>query len=508
MGVTAASESMQERPSPHVRRRRIKLHRARTVWGAIAMTTVCAFLPGSGFVVAGRRQLGLWVLLPHLLVAAVGLWWVATHTRDVLRLAVDPDRLLFAATVLLVLLLAWVVVLIATYRMLRPEEPPRWERMLGGAWVVVLCLIVAAPLVVGARYAMVQRDFINSVFGDSRSATRPAADAADPWGGDDRVNVLLLGGDGGVNREGIRTDSVMVASMNTGTGDTVLFSLPRNLQEVPFPEGSPLAELYPDGFTGEGDPLEWMLNAVYRNVPAQHPGALGETDNEGADALKLAVSGALGLDVDYYMLVNLAGFEEVVDAIGGVMVNINDPIPIGGNSDLGIAPDDYLEPGPNQHLDGFEALWFARGRYGYDDYHRMERQRCLINAVIDEAEPLNVLRRYEALIRAGEEIVRTDLPQDMLPAFVDLALDVKNAKVRSVVFKSSEQFSPGDPDYDWMHETVQRAIGQGPKRPGPGKGNGAGGNGPDGNGAGGNDTSDDVVQKPKDACAYTADAQD
>src|SRR5699024_8677939 len=157
---------------------------------------------------------------------------------------------------------------------------------------------------------------------------------------------------------------MIVASVDTNSGDTTLFSVPRNLMHVPFPEDSPLHEIYPNGFTGEGDDGEWMLNAVYRNVPKMHPGILGTSDNEGADALKQALTVALGIPVDYYVLVNLDAFEKIVDAMGGVTVNINQPIPIGGDTDKGIPPEDYLEPGPHRRLDGFEALWFSRGRYG------------------------------------------------------------------------------------------------------------------------------------------------
>jgi polyisoprenyl-teichoic acid--peptidoglycan teichoic acid transferase len=181
-------------------------------------------------------------------------------------------------------------------------------------------------------------------------------------------------------------------------------------------------------------------------------------DNPGAEAVKQAASGALGIDVDYYMLVNLHGFREVVDAIGGVTVNINEPIPIGGNSDLGIPPEDYLDPGPSQHLDGFDALWFARGRYGLDDYNRMERQRCVVDALIDEVDPITVLRRYEALAAAGKEIMRTDIPQDLVPAFVELGMDRRDGDIKSVVFRYSDQFDPNNPDYDWMQRKVDRTL--------------------------------------------------
>ena len=174
--------------------------------------------------------------------------------------------------------------------------------------------------------------------------------------------------------------------------------------------------------------------------------------------MKQAVEGALGITPDYYVLVNLEGFRSIVQAVGGVTVNINQRIPIGGNTDLGIPPDGYLEPGPNQRLDGFKALWFARGRYGLDDYQRMDRQRCMIDAIVNEAKPLTVLRRYERLASVGKQIVRTDIPSDLLPAFVDLADRVKTGRLRSVVFRPSDRFAPSDPDYAWVHRTVRKAL--------------------------------------------------
>ena len=117
-----------------------------------------------------------------------------------------------------------------------------------------------------------------------------------------------------------------MASIDTETGDTTLFSLPRNLEDLPFPEDSPLAEVYPDGFWA-GSESESLLNAVYRNGPAEYPDILGPTDNPGADFLKLGVGEALGLTIDYYVLVNLDGFSQLVDALGGITVNVNYYVP-------------------------------------------------------------------------------------------------------------------------------------------------------------------------------------
>lgn len=332
-------------------------------------------------------------------------------------------------------------------------------RAVGLSLVALLCFVVAAPVALAARYALVQAELVDTVFEDNHTATRPLnVSPADPWGGRRRVNVLLLGGDGGPERVGIRTDTVILLSMDTRTGASVTFSLPRNLMNAQFPVSSPLHDLYPDGFRGDGDAGAWMLNAVYGQVPLKHPEILGKSRNEGADATKQAVAGTLGIRVDYYVLVNLRGFEQVVDALGGVTVNINQPLPIGGNQDRGIPPSSYLQPGPAQHLNGYEALWFSRGRYGLDDYHRMLRQRCLVQAVIDEADPLTLLRNYEDLATTGKRVVRTDIPAKLIPAFIDLAVLVKRAQVKSVVFGSSEEFWPGNPDFDWLRAKVRRAL--------------------------------------------------
>jgi polyisoprenyl-teichoic acid--peptidoglycan teichoic acid transferase len=397
-------------------------------------------------------------LVPALLLGVGGWVYARTSSGRILRLATDPAALLWLVAGMGVVWLLWVVLIWRAYARLHPRNAAWPVRFAGTLGLLVLIGAVSAPMAVGTRYAVVQRDLIGTVFSDQVSATAPKVSAANPWGKRARVNVLLLGGDGAVHRPGVRTDSVILASIDTATGRTVLFSLPRNLRNVPFRAGSKLAALYPDGFMGSGSEAEYFLNAVYRNIPALHPGILGRSDNEGADAVKLAVAGALGLRVDYYVLVNLSGFQQLVDAIGGITVNINEPVPIGGNTDAHIPPDDYLQPGPNQRLNGFKALWYTRGRYGSTDYKRMERQRCAINAIAAEASPTKVLRRYTRLAQASKEIVRTDIPHKLLPAFVELAGKAKLQPIKSVSFERSDEFDPNAPDFDYVRAAVREAL--------------------------------------------------
>ena len=118
-----------------------------------------------------------------------------------------------------------------------------------------------------------------------------------------------------------------------------------------------------------------------------------------------------------------------------------------------------IQPGPNKRLDGYEALWFTRGRYGSSDYQRMERQRCAIDAIVAEADPVTLLRRYTRLASTAKEIVRTDIPRKLMPSFVDLALKVKDTKLKSVAFISSDKYNSADPDFAWMQSVVAKATG-------------------------------------------------
>ena len=449
----------------------------RTVVYTIAGTA----LPGLGLIAAKRRVAGWIVLGLFLAVLATLAVWAALDLQGLVSAAVRPSVLRALTIALILVALVWVGVVIVSHVSLR-TRPTQAQRIIGGILVGALAFAVAAPMAVAARYSYDQANFVTKVFGsekDTKSATRPTLSAGgpgqagqpqDPWAAKPRLNILMLGGDAGPNRTGTRTDTVILASIDTKTGNTTLFSLPRNTGRMPFPADSPLRKYYPNGFTsGDGNNPEYFLNAMYDNVPANVPNdVLGPTDDIGADALKLSVGKALGLPVDYYVLINLQGFTKLINALGGVTLNINTYIPIGGNTDLGIPPEDYLKPGPDQHLGGKGALWYARGRYGSNDYARMDRQRCVINAIIKQANPTTMLTRYEDIAKAGKDIVRTDIPREVLPIMVDLSWRVKNGKVRSIVFKHGENgFISPSPNFRQMRRRVKAALGETGSSPTP-----------------------------------------
>ena len=432
---------------------------ARPSWGfgrALLVTAAGTVVPGTAFLASGRRRAGAAVLTAFLLLVAAAVWVVTAGLHGAVKLAFDSTALVWLGVAVVVVAVAWIVVVLVQWRSVRPRPLRGWRGGVAGLVVGLLVLAVVAPAVFVVQLANAQRDLVDSVFADHKSATVTApADTSVPFGGADQVNILLLGGDGGEGREGVRTDTVIVANIQVKTGKTTLFSLPRNLENLPFPASSPLAALYPNGFQA-GSESESLLNAVYRNGPAAHPGVLGPTDDEGADWLKLGVGEALGLHIDYFALVNLDGFSKLVDALGGVTVNVNYWVPINGitNQEL---PDDYIAPGPDQHMDGYTALQFARGRYGLTDYQRMDRQRCVIQAMVDSADPVTLLRKYQELASTASDIISTDVPQSVLGDVVDLAFQVKDAGIRSVVFDDTV-ISPAYPDYSKIRTLVQQSL--------------------------------------------------
>jgi LCP family protein required for cell wall assembly len=393
-----------------------------------------------------------------------GLWLASAGRGRAIRLAVDPTALLAVMAGVVVVALVWLAVVVGGYRALVPRTARGWQHALGAVVVLALCAGVALPAVKAVQIAAAQRDLVDTVFADQDSATvTDPVDVSRPFGDKEEVNVLLLGGDGGAGRDGVRTDTVIVANVQTDTGATTLFSLPRNLEDLPFPADSPLAAVYPDGFDA-GSESESLLNAVYRNGPAQHPDVLGPTADPGADFLKLGVGEALGLHIDYYVLVNLDGFSRLVDALGGITVNVNYYVPIGGEPTIGILPDAYIAPGPDQRMDGARALDFARGRFGLTDYQRMDRQRCVLDAIVDAADPVTLLTRFQELAATTQDIVSTDVPQALLGDVVDVAMKVKGNTIRSVVFDDTV-IRPAYPDYDLIRSLVQQALAPAPAAP-------------------------------------------
>ncbi|MFT4296623.1 MAG: LCP family protein [Micropruina sp.] len=440
---------------------------------SLAWTALGTLIPGLGLWHAGRRVAGA-VVMSVFAAMLLGLVYLGTAGRDrITTLATNVDVLNGVAVGLLVLAVVWVTIIATSHLALRPANPSASQRVAGGILVGVLSLAVAAPLAVSAEFSRSTAEFLGTVFSDDEPSADPTTSGApgptNPWGDKERINVLVLGGDSGTHRDpalGLRADTVMVASIDVRTGVSTLFSLPRQTARIPFPKDSPLHKYYPNGFYdgSNGANSDYFLNAMYNNIPPRIPrNLLGDkVKNLGAEVMKVGVGEALGLGkLDYYVIINMDGFKQFINALGGVTLNVNYRIPIGGKTTEGVPPTGYIDPGPNKHLDGRLALWYARGRYGLTtgDYSRMERQRCVINAVVQQATPQAVLTNFEKIASAGSKTIQTDIPRRMLPQMIDLALKVKNTNLHSVVFQPGVAgWVSSNPPWPAVQRRVQQAL--------------------------------------------------
>src|SRR5690606_18201997 len=232
----------------------------------------------------------------------------------------------------------------------RPQRLPRDGQIVSGVAVGLLCVAVMVPFGFTASTVQTARDVANDIFPTEPDASTSPIQAHDPWAGKRRVNFLLIGADAARNREGIRTDTMMVASVDTRTGNTVLFSLPRNLQYVRFPKSSPLAARFPNGFLGDSG--QGLLNEVWYYTE-HHPEVQRGGRYRGWHALKDAIGHTLGLKIDYYALVDMYGFAALIDAIGGLRINVERDIKWGGlYGTAGTIRAGY------RRLSGEEVLWY------------------------------------------------------------------------------------------------------------------------------------------------------
>ena len=139
---------------------------------------------------------------------------------------------------LMLMAVGWAYLFVDAWRLGDPLALRQKQRLAMVGINGVLCFSVAGTLLFASHVVGVQKDFMSAMFTDG------VATGAH----DGRYNVLLLGGDSGSDRWGLRPDSMSVASIDAETGETVLFGLPRNMLNFPFPEGSIMDEQFPDGY--------------------------------------------------------------------------------------------------------------------------------------------------------------------------------------------------------------------------------------------------------------------
>jgi LCP family protein required for cell wall assembly len=284
-----------------------------------------------------------------------------------------------------------------------------------------------------------------------------------------RYNILVLGGDSGANRMGLRPDSISVLSVSAETGMAVNIGLPRNLQRIQFKEGTPIRSVYPYGFNNNCEG-ECFLSSIYKVTMDNHkdlyPGIGKKGSTAGIEATRSAVEWVTGLEIDAYVLINMDSFVELIDALGGIRVNVKKALPIGGQQDCypadneheSVCPDalGWIEKGI-QNMDGRTALWYARSRHNTNDYDRMKRQREIQNIVLKKIDLQTLLFKLNAVAGAGAKLIKTDIPGSSLPTLMDLALKARSSGLKSLQL-TSPTIEANNPDFRLMRQLIQQKI--------------------------------------------------
>jgi LCP family protein required for cell wall assembly len=255
----------------------------------------------------------------------------------------------------------------------------------------------------------------------------PTPAAIPPWARNGRLDLLLVGGDAGPGRNSLRTDTMILASVDIASGKAKLFGIPRNLINVPLPAsaaGAFRCGCFPD-----------LLNALY--VYASHHPELfpGNDDVRGYHAVETTIGELTGVHVDGMVVVKLNGFVKLVDALGGLDITIPKPIydshyPLeNGQGYVTIS----FKAG-KQHLDGHLALAYARSRHQDDDYHRMQRQQQVLLALRKQLSPCSLVPRLPELLDIAKDTLWTDVPVQTLPDLLAVAHSVDARQIASAGF--------------------------------------------------------------------------
>ncbi|TDW30678.1 LytR family transcriptional attenuator [Cryobacterium psychrophilum] len=412
-------------------------------------------LPGSVQVLAGNRRLGrfgLGATIAFALLAAVTVAVYVLWPEIFLTIFTNTYGLWAAALALAFYGVVWLILTLDTLRLVRLVRAGPRARPTIALLTTAVMVLVSGTAGYGAYVAMTASGFLSSVF--VAGPTEPPIDG--------RYNVLLLGGDAGADRDGLRPDSISVVSVDATTGQATTISLPRNLQNVPFSAGSALGELYPEGYGAiDGcDTDACQFNSIYTEAEVKrsflYPDAAAQGSSPGIQATIEAAQGITGLTIQYFVLIDMQGFSDLIDALGGIDIDVQNRVPVHTDETFTKVLF-WFEPG-EQHMDGYHALWFARSRHGTSDYDRMQRQTQMQEALLAQANPANVLTKFQAVAKAGKQVVKTDVPQGMLGYFVNLAAKTKTLPINAVPLIPENGVDPENPDYAAIKVLIDAAL--------------------------------------------------
>ena len=404
-------------------------------------------IPGSAQLLAGSRRVGRFAVASTFVLWGMVLLAFSVNAlfpRFVFVLGNNTIPFTLAQLVFTAYAVLWAFLTLDTLRLVRLVNLLPKSRPWVAGVAIVATIIGAGGLGYGAVVAGSARSVLEQLFSDGQYK--------DPVEG--QYNILLLGGDAGPDRTGLRPDSLSVVSINAETGATTIIGIPRNFEKATFSPESPLWGPFPDGYDCGDSCLINYLYTYGEEHPELYPDAADFGSNPGIEATRDAVAGVTGLTLQYFVLIDMQGFAQLIDSLGGVDIDVKERTALGAIE----APEPfaYVEVGP-QHFDGQTALWYARSRYDTSDYARMERQRQVQEAVLTQFEPTNVLTKFQGIASAGVQVVSTDIPNVMVGGFVEMA-----TKARALPLQKLE-LVPGvvdtlNPNYDQIHGLVDTML--------------------------------------------------
>jgi LCP family protein required for cell wall assembly len=415
----------------------------RRAWWLIFLS---AIVPGSAQLVAGNRRLGRFlfgswlVLLGFITIGAL----LNTFLPAVaFTIATSWWGLLGLQSGLVFVALVWFIAAVDTFRLVRIVY-------VGARAKVWVALALAVSIIVPpglASYASmvtgISRDVLARIFGDGSEFVEPV---------DGVYTFLIIGGDAGEGRISRRTDSMSFATVDARTGQVSIIGLPRNLYNAPFVANSPMLRDYPDGFNcGDSCLLAYVYTYGFDH-PELYPGISANTDS-GVEALRDSVEAIVGMPVQFYVGVDMAGFSDLVDALGGVDITLDAPVNV---CKVGRPITYTFKPGVI-HMDGELALRYARTRCDTNDYDRMARQRQLETAIFTQIKPSVIVARFQELASASTSLFKTDVPQSMVGTFLDLAQKGRELPIQRAELVPPE-FDNLYPDWDLANRIVHETV--------------------------------------------------
>ena len=233
----------------------------------------------------------------------------------------------------------------------------------------------------------------------------------------ERINVLLLGIDrrGSKRSWGFRTDTIIIVTVDRANNTAGMLSIPRDLYlEIPG--------------VGETRINEANVYGYSRNYPGGGPALLKRT-----------IEFNFGIPIDYYIMVDFQGFEQIIDTLGGIDVDVPrslrdtmypDPLPGDPHHFTTI----QFEAGP-QHMSGERALKYARSRYTTSDFDRAKRQQLILIAIRDKALKLDLIPKLPTLAVTMLDTVRTDMTVDEMFQLARLAPKIDMGNIEQVVLQ-------------------------------------------------------------------------